>query len=81
LQEWFLIFTQRVPADEADKILAMLKADAPIQFDLSAPDIRVAAKDEVGDLPLLPSAREIGPIINAVIAGAQSQHERASRWT
>jgi hypothetical protein len=54
LQEWFLILTQRVPAIEADKLLAMLAADVPILFDLSELKIEVFEKDYRKKVELLP---------------------------
>jgi hypothetical protein len=49
LEEWFLILDQRVPATEADKLLAMLAADVPIHFDLSDLSILIGVKG--GNLP------------------------------
>src|SRR4029077_275548 len=44
-KEWLVILSQRVPATEADKLLAMLAADIPIHFDLSGLTIEVCARD------------------------------------
>jgi hypothetical protein len=54
LQEWLLILSQQVPADEADKILAMLRTKTPIHFDLSGLNIRVAASDKPSETERLP---------------------------
>jgi hypothetical protein len=52
--EWFLILTQRVPAAEADKMLAMLKSDIPIHFDLSGLKIDIFAQDNRNNIEKLP---------------------------
>ena len=54
LQEWLLILSQRVPAVEADKLLAMLAADTPIHFDLSGLAINVRAQDDRQNVERLP---------------------------
>jgi hypothetical protein len=45
LNEWFLIFAQKVPAEQADKLLAMIAADVRILFDLREFKIEVFATD------------------------------------
>lgn len=52
LTEWLLIFTQRVPATEADKIVTMLERDIPIHLDLSGLEIEVKSGEDRGKLPL-----------------------------
>jgi hypothetical protein len=72
-QEWLLILNQRVPAAEADKLLAMLEADIPIHFDLNRLMIAVCAQDDrqiVVRLPIWVGVsysrdRGFGQIINA----------------
>jgi hypothetical protein len=54
LGEWLLILTQRVPATEADKLVAMLDDDIQIMFDLSDLSIGVFAKDEPANIQKLP---------------------------
>jgi hypothetical protein len=54
LKEWFLIFDQRVPAAEADKILAMLKDEIPILVDLSRLKIEVFGDDDPKKIEQLP---------------------------
>jgi hypothetical protein len=54
LQEWLLILTQRVPAGEADKLVAMLEADIRIHFDLSELTIGVFAQDDRNTVKRLP---------------------------
>jgi hypothetical protein len=54
LQEWFLILSQRVPAPEADKILAMVKTNTHILFDLTGLNIQIAAHDKPNDIERLP---------------------------
>jgi hypothetical protein len=54
LKEWLLILTQRVPADEADKLIAMREADIPILFDLSGLNIEVFAQDDRNKVERLP---------------------------
>lgn len=53
-KEWLVILSQRVPAAEADKLLAMLAADIPIHFDLSGLTIEVYAQDEQQKVERLP---------------------------
>jgi hypothetical protein len=53
-QEWLLILTQRVPAAEADKLLAMLEAHIPIHFNLSELTIEVSAQDDRQNVARLP---------------------------
>ena len=48
LGEWFLIFSQRVPAPEAAKLLDMLEHDILILFTLNNLRIEVFARDEPG---------------------------------
>ncbi len=55
LQEWHLTLDQRVPAVEADKILAMLKDDVPVSFDLSGLNIGVADHDRPQEIERLPT--------------------------
>jgi hypothetical protein len=45
-QEWLLILEQRIPAPEADKLLAMLAENIPIHFDLHELTIEVRAQDD-----------------------------------
>src|SRR5262249_34240369 len=54
LQEWFLILSQRVPAPEADKILAVIKTNTSILFDLTGLNIQIAAHDKPNDTERLP---------------------------
>jgi hypothetical protein len=54
LQEWFLILSQRVPAKEADKLLAMLENKIPILFDLSELNIEVFPKNDPEKIERLP---------------------------
>jgi hypothetical protein len=54
LKEWLLILTQRVPAVEADKLIAMLEADIPIHFDLTELTIDVFAQDDPNNVERLP---------------------------
>jgi hypothetical protein len=54
LQEWLLILSQRVPAPEADKLLAMLAAGIPIHFDLNGLMIGVCAQDDRQNVERLP---------------------------
>ena len=54
LEEWFLIFSQRVPANEADKILMMLKTEIPILFDLSGLTIEVFPQENPAKIERLP---------------------------
>jgi hypothetical protein len=54
LKEWLLILTQRVPAVEADKLIAMLEADIPIHFDLSELTIGVFSQDDRNKVERLP---------------------------
>lgn len=54
LQESFLILTQQVPADEADKLLKMLAADIPIHFDLRELTIGVVGKHDRNRVERLP---------------------------
>ena len=53
-QEWFLILTQRAPAIEADKLLAMLAADIPIHFDLRELTIEVVGQHDRNKVERLP---------------------------
>jgi hypothetical protein len=53
-KEWLVILSQRVPAAEADKLLAMLAADVPIHFDLSGLTIQVCAQDNQQKVERLP---------------------------
>jgi hypothetical protein len=53
-QEWLLILTQRVPAAEADKLLAMLEADIPIHFNLTELTIEVCTQDDRQNVVRLP---------------------------
>jgi hypothetical protein len=54
LQEWFFILEQRVPAQEADKMIAMIAADVAIHFDLTRLDISVFPKGEPKKVERLP---------------------------
>jgi hypothetical protein len=54
LQEWSLILNQRVPAKEADKILALLRKEPAVNFDLSGLNIEIAARDEPTNVERLP---------------------------
>jgi len=54
LQEWFFILEQRVPAQEADKMAAMIAADVAIHFDLTGLDISVFPKGEPNEAERLP---------------------------
>jgi hypothetical protein len=75
LEEWFLIFAQRVPGAEADKLLAMLKAEVPIHFDLSGLNIEVFPQEDQNKIERLPlwggvsysRGNGFGRIINAVV--------------
>ena len=53
-KEWLVILSQRVPAAEADKLLAMLAAEIPIHFDLSGLTIEVCAQDDQQKVERLP---------------------------
>ncbi len=53
-KEWLVILSQRVPAAEADKLLAMLAADVPILFDLHGLTIKVCAHDNLQNVERLP---------------------------
>ncbi len=53
-KEWLVILSQRVPAEEADKLLAMLAAEIPILFDLSGLKIEVCAQDDQQNIERLP---------------------------
>lgn len=55
LQEWHLILDQRVPAMDADKILAMLKDDIPVSFDLSGLNVGVADRNKPKEIERLPT--------------------------
>ena len=52
LTEWLLIFAQRIPSAEADKIVAMLERDTPIHLDLRSLAIEIKSGEERGKLPL-----------------------------
>ncbi len=75
LQEWLFILEQRVPAQEADKMVAMIAADVAIHFDLTGLDISVFPMGEPKQAERLPlwsgvSCRAgicFGRIINAVV--------------
>jgi hypothetical protein len=54
LKEWLLVLTQRVPAVEADKLIAMLETDTPIHFDLTELTIGVFAQDDRNNVERLP---------------------------
>ena len=53
-EEWFFIFDQHVPSTDADKLLAMRKANVPILFELTELDIKVFAQDERKKIERLP---------------------------
>jgi hypothetical protein len=53
-KEWLVILSQRVPATEADKLLALLAADIPIHFDLSGLTIEICAQDNQQQVERLP---------------------------
>jgi hypothetical protein len=53
-KEWLVILSQRVPAPEADKLLAMLAADIPIHFDLHGLTVEVCAQDDQQKVERLP---------------------------
>ena len=55
LNEWFLIFAQKVPAEQADTLLKMIADDVKILFDLSELKIKVCATDtpqKLEDFPM-----------------------------
>ena len=54
LQERRLMFDQRVPSTEADKLLAMIKSNAPIHFDLSGLKIEVFPQEDRSKIERLP---------------------------
>jgi hypothetical protein len=54
LEEWRLIFAQHVPSTEADKLLAMIKSNAPIHFDLSGLKIEVFPQEDRSKIERLP---------------------------
>ncbi len=54
LKEWLLVLAQKVPAPEADRLLAMLEDDIPIHFDLSELMIEICAQDDRQNVARLP---------------------------
>lgn len=54
LREWFLLLSQRVPAADADKIVAMIAAGTPVMFDLNGLSIRVAEQNASALIEQLP---------------------------
>jgi hypothetical protein len=53
-QEWFLILEQRVPAQEADKLLAMLRDNVPIHFELAGLNISISPQNDPGKMERMP---------------------------